>query len=119
MNEVDIVVALQGRALTRLPELEDSLRAAVKQIERGEADSLQFEVLRNGKTVQVNVALPLSAGLWNSLLAKLPDSSLHVDSILVQEFINQNELTTQIVAKDKNFILFEVVEQAANGSARS
>jgi serine/threonine protein kinase/WD40 repeat protein len=58
INEVDIVVGLQGRPLTSLQELDAAIKAAVDQVKRGEADALQWDVLRDGETIRINVPFP-------------------------------------------------------------
>jgi hypothetical protein len=60
VNEVDIVVKLQGRPLTSLEELDAAIKAAVEQIERGDADSLQWDVLREGETIRINIPFPVA-----------------------------------------------------------
>ncbi len=60
IHEVDIVVGLQGRPTVSLRDLDLAMQDAVEQIQRKDADSLQFDVLRSGETVRVNVAFPAS-----------------------------------------------------------
>jgi serine/threonine protein kinase len=60
IHEVDIVVRLQGRPIASLEDLDVAMQNAVEQIERGDANSLQFDVLRSGETVRVNVPFPVS-----------------------------------------------------------
>ena len=59
IHEVDIVVGLQGRPLTTLENLDAAIKEAVKQIEQQDTDSLQFDALRIGETIRVNVPLPV------------------------------------------------------------
>ncbi len=59
MHEVDIVVRLQGRPIVSLDDLDSAMRDAVEQIGRGDADALQWDVLRSGETVPVPVPLPV------------------------------------------------------------
>jgi S1-C subfamily serine protease len=59
INEVDIVVGLQGSPMTSLQELDLAIQDAVLQIGSKGTDSLQFDVLRNGKIVRVDVPFPL------------------------------------------------------------
>lgn len=59
MNGVGIVVGLQGTPIASLVALDSAMHDAIKQIERGDAEALQFEVLRSGKTVRVNVPFPV------------------------------------------------------------
>ena len=58
IHEVDIVVGLQGHKLVNLEQLDVAVRDAVTRIEQGDADALQFDVLRNGETVRINVPIP-------------------------------------------------------------
>lgn len=60
VHESDIVVRIQDRPVASLQEMDSALQDAVKQIRQGATDSLQFDVLRSGKTVRVNVPLPVS-----------------------------------------------------------
>ena len=59
INEVDIVVGLQGWAIIALKDLDFAMRGAVKKIERGDADSFEFLVLCDGKIVSVNIPFPV------------------------------------------------------------
>jgi S1-C subfamily serine protease len=54
----DIIVKLQGRLTLSLADLDAAMQDAAEQIKRKEADSLQFDVLRSGKTVRINVPFP-------------------------------------------------------------
>ncbi len=58
-HEEDIVVGLQGPPIASLVALDSAMHEAIKQIERGDAETLQFDVLRGGKTVRVNVPFPV------------------------------------------------------------
>ena len=58
IQEEDIVVKLQGRLVTRLSDLDDAMQQVAEQIERKDADSLHFDVLRSGETVRINVPFP-------------------------------------------------------------
>ncbi|MDP6721568.1 MAG: PDZ domain-containing protein, partial [Pirellulaceae bacterium] len=55
IHDVDIVVTLRGLGVVSLKELDSAIQDAV----RNDAVSLQFEVLRGGETVDVNVPIVL------------------------------------------------------------
>jgi len=59
IHEVDIVVGLHGRPTANLEDLDSAMQDAIEQIERKDTDALQFDVLRSGETVRVNVPFPL------------------------------------------------------------
>ena len=60
VHEVDIVVGLQGRPLTSLEELDAAMKVAVEQIERKEGTALQWDLLRNGETIRVDMPFPIA-----------------------------------------------------------
>ena len=79
IHEVDIVVRLQGRPIASLQDLDFAMQDAVEQIEREDADSLPFDVLRRGETVRVNVPFPVSQLDGRKVL----DTVERLDSVLV------------------------------------
>jgi WD40 repeat protein len=78
INEVDIVVGLQGRSLATLKELDAAVQDAVDQVKRGDADALQWDMLRDGETIRINMPFPAGElALDESDAASAPDSDSH------------------------------------------
>ena len=84
INEVDIVVKLQGRSVSSLDRLDAAMQFAVEQIQRGDADGLQFDVLRGGEILSVSVPFDIQRGT--------PRSNFHSIAPAQRTDSNQTEL---------------------------
>lgn len=99
----DIVVKLQGRLMASLADLDVAMKDAAEQIKRKDADSLQFDVLRSGETVRVNVPVPDLAVAMSSITAsdfpKQVPGRIEAATQRRDELIQKRELAKQGVGR--------------------
>ena len=63
VHEVDIVVTIQGQAVLKLEDLDLATQGIIEKNKKKETASIDFGVLRDGKTVTLQLPIPLSKAL--------------------------------------------------------